>query len=217
VAVVKKRKMPGKPLKTTDSMPTKGDLAVRKKCLSILLLLSMIGYLVGCATPKGVTRQEQRSYALEMKEETLAKLYAQKPETKAMIKKAAGHGVFSNIGIYVFSLAGGSGYGVVADNATGNQTYMKMRSVGVALGMGVKDFRAVFIFKNEDVLNEFVEKGWEFGGQADAAAKSGDKGGAASGEACIGTDIIIYELTEAGVALQATVASTKFWKDKDLN
>jgi lipid-binding SYLF domain-containing protein len=177
----------------------------------------MIGYLAGCATPKGITKQEQKSYALQMKDEALAKLYAQKPETKGMIKKAAGYGVFSNIGTYVFFLAGGSGYGLVVDNTTGRKTYMKMRSVGVGLGMGVKDFRAIFIFKNQDVLHEFVEKGWEFGGQADAAAKSGEKGGAASGEAYIDTDIVIYELTEAGVALQATVGGAKFWKDKNLN
>jgi lipid-binding SYLF domain-containing protein len=190
---------------------------MRNRSAVVLLLLAITGFLVSCATPKGVTKQEQRDHVLKMKDETLAKLYAQKPETKGMIKKAAGYGVFSNIGTYIFLLAGGSGYGVVVDNSTGQKTYMKMRSVGVGVGMGVKDFRAVFIFKNKEVLNEFVEKGWEFGGQADAAAKSGDKGGAASGEAYIETDIIIYELTEAGVALQATVAGTKFWKDKDLN
>jgi lipid-binding SYLF domain-containing protein len=152
-----------------------------------------------------------------MKNETLVKLYAQKPETRAMIKKAAGYGVFSNIGTYIFLLASGNGYGIVVDNSTGQKTYMKMGSVGFGLGVGVKDIRAVFIFRNKRVLNEFVEKGWEFGGQADAAAKSGDKGGAASGEAYIETDIIVYQLTEAGVALQATIAGTKYWKDKDLN
>jgi len=194
-----------------------GGLDMNKNCLKILLVLGLFGSLLSCATPKGVTTQEQRSYVSKMKNETLAKLYAEKPETKAMIKKAAGYGVFSNIGTYVFFLAGGSGYGIVADNTTGQKTYMKMRSVGVGLGMGVKDFRAVFIFRDKEVLDKFVEKGWEFGGQADAAAKSGEKGGAASGEAYIEPDIIIYELTESGVALQATVGGTKFWKDKALN
>jgi len=200
-----------------DYKRTNGGQTMRNRCLMVLLLLVITGFLVRCATPKGVTKQEQRDYVLKMKDETLAKLYAQKPEAKGMIKKAAGYGVFSNIGTYIFLLAGGNGYGVVVNNSTGQKTYMKMRSVGFGLGMGVKDFRAIFIFKNKEVLNEFLEKGWEFGGQADAAAKSGDKGGAASGEAYIETDIIIYELTEAGVALQATVAGTKFWKDKDLN
>ncbi|MBW2109632.1 MAG: hypothetical protein JRI36_13340 [Deltaproteobacteria bacterium] len=195
----------------------KRDLVGKKRYLNIFLLLTMIVSLMGCATPKGVTKQEQRNYILKMKDQTLAELYAKKPETKAMIKKAAGYGVFTNIGTYLFLLAGGSGYGVVVDNATNQKTYMKMRSVGIGLGMGVKDFRAVFIFKNRDVLHKFVEKGWQFGAQADAAAKSGEKGGAASGEAYIDTDIIIYELTKAGVALQATVGGTKFWKDKNLN
>jgi hypothetical protein len=27
----------------------------------------------------------------------------------------------------------------------------------------------------------------------------------------------IYELTESGLALQATIQGTKYWKDKDLN
>ena len=172
---------------------------------------------MSCATPKGVTTEEQKSYVSKMKNETLSKLYAQKPEAKSMIRKAAGYGVFSNVGTYLFLVAGGSGYGIVKDNISGEKTYMKMRSVGLGLGMGVKDYRAVFIFKNKNVLNAFVEKGWEFGGQADAAAKSGDKGGAASGEAYIENDIIIYELTESGVALQATIAGTKFWKDDNLN
>lgn len=190
---------------------------MRNRCLTILTLLTITGFLVSCATPKGVTVQEQRDYVLKMKADTLAELYAKKPETRDMIKKAAGYGVFSNIGLNVFLLASGNGFGVVVDNSTGHKTYMKMRSVGVGMGWGVKDVRAVFIFRKQSVMTHFVEKGWEFGAQADAAAKTGDKGGAAGGEAYVETDIIIYQLTEAGVALQATIAGTKYWKDKDLN
>lgn len=54
---------------------------------------------------------------------------------------------------------------------------MKMGSAGAGVGLGVKDFRAVFIFYDKKLLTSFVEKGWEFVGQADAAAKSGEKGG----------------------------------------
>ena len=190
---------------------------MRRRCSQVLLLATISLFLVSCATPKGVTKQEQRDYVLKMRDETLAKLYAKKPETKAMIKKAAGYGVFSSVGTYIFLLAGGSGYGIVVDNSTGQKTYMKMRSVGFGLGLGVKDFRVLFVFKNKRVLSEFVEKGWEFGAQADAAAKSGEKGGAVGGEAYVETGIAIYQLTEAGVALQATIAGTKYWKDKDLN
>lgn len=181
----------------------------------LVALLSV--FIFSCATPKGATKQEKRDYVLEMKDETLAKLYKEKPETRTVIQNAAGYGVFSNIGTHILLLASGNGFGVVIDNSTGKKTYMKMRSLGVGPGIGVKDFRAVFVFKDKEVMNEFVEKGWEFGGQADAAAKSGDKGGAASGEAYIGGRIDIYQITKAGIALQATIAGTKYWKNDELN
>jgi len=183
-----------------------------------ILLLILIGvFLTGCATPKGVTKKDQRNYVLKMKDETLSELYKTKPETKDMIKKAAGYGVFSNIGSYLFFLSTGNGYGIVTDNSTRKKTFMKMAQVGAGLGLGIKDIRIVFIFKNKQVMNNFIDKGWEFGGQADATAKSGEKGAAAGGEIYIESDILIYQLTEAGVALQATVAGTKYWKDKELN
>jgi len=183
----------------------------------VLLLVLMGIFLFSCATPKGVTNKDQRNYVLKMKDETLAKLYKTKPETSKMIKKAAGYAVFSNIGSYLFLLSTSNGYGVVINNSTRTKTYMKMAEVGAGLGLGIKDIRLVFIFKNKTVMSEFIEKGWEFGGQADAAAKSGDKGAAVGGEVYIEQDIMIYQITEAGVALQATVAGTKYWKDKNLN
>jgi lipid-binding SYLF domain-containing protein len=186
---------------------------MKKVFLCILAVL----FIAGCATPKGVTKKDKRNYVINMRNETLDELYKKQPGTKEMIKKAAGYGVFSNIGSYLFLLSTGRGFGVVVDNSTGKKFYMNMFHVGAGLGLGVKDFRIVFIFTNKNVMRDFVEKGWEFGGQADAAAKSGEKGMAAGGEAYIESGIIIYQLTEAGVALQATVGGTKFWKDKELN
>ena len=186
---------------------------MKKLCLLIALGI----FVTGCATPKGVTTSDRRDYVLKMKNKTLTSLYKAKPETKDMIQKGAGYGVFSNIGSYFVFVSTGGGYGIVTDNETGNRTYMKMAQVGAGLGVGVKDFRLVFIFRNKYTMHKFVEKGWEFGGQVDAAIKSGEKGGAVGGEMYIDQDIIIYQLTEAGVALQATVAGTKYWRDKELN
>jgi hypothetical protein len=65
-------------------------------------------------------------------------------------------------------------------------------------------------------MNNFIENGWAFGAQADAAAKANDKGAAAGGEVTI-DNITIYQLTESGLALQVTVKGTKYWKDDSLN
>ena len=94
---------------------------------------------------------------------------------------------------------------------------MKMNLAGIGLGLGVKDFRAVLIFKNKQSFGEFIDGDFEFGGHADAAFKSGEKGAAAAGEQYVENDIEIYQLTEAGVALQATPAGTYFRQYEDLN
>lgn len=97
------------------------------------------------------------------------------------------------------------------------ETFMKMGSAGVGIGLGVKDFRAVFVFSSKDKLRTFVESGWDFSGQADAAAKSDKKGAAASGAGNLAEGVEVFQITKNGLALQATLQGTKYWKDKDLN
>lgn len=65
-------------------------------------------------------------------------------------------------------------------------------------------------------MQGFVTHGWEVGGHADAAAKAGDKGGALAGEILL-DGVTVYQLTENGLALQATVKGTKYWRDSELN
>jgi lipid-binding SYLF domain-containing protein len=93
---------------------------------------------------------------------------------------------------------------------------MKMGEAGIGLGLGAKDFRAVFVFRDRASLDRFINSGWEFGGHADAAAKAGDKGAAVGGEALF-DGITVYQITQSGLALQATVKGMKYWKDDELN
>jgi lipid-binding SYLF domain-containing protein len=179
--------------------------------------LLLVLLLVGCAAPKGETVKAKRNYVQQMKSETLTRLYKEAPEARQKVAGAPGYAVFSSINTNLLLLSSASGYGVCVDRASGRNSYMKMMQIGVGPGLGIKDYRAVFIFKNRETLKHFVDKGWEFGGHADAAAKSGEKGGAVGGQASIEQDMEIYTLTEAGVALQATLAGTKYWLDKDLN
>lgn len=185
------------------------------QALFAVLLVAVVA--PGCRTAKGNSPAEKRAYVLQTRDEALARLYETQPEARAKIANAAGYGVFSNVGINLLLLASGNGFGIVHNNAANEDTYMKMRELGVGVGMGVKDFRAVFVFHTPEVLTEFVENGWEWGGEADAAAKSGDTGAAAAASADVQGGIEVYLLTEAGVALQATVSGTKYWKDDELN
>lgn len=186
-----------------------------KKYLKIFALICVVFLVTACIGAKGNTEAEKRAYIDNMKNQALAELYKEKPDTKTQMSKMAGHAVFSSINTNLFLLSTASGYGVAESG--GDKIYMKMYSAGVGPGLGVKDYRVVFMFRNKQTYNKFVQEGWEFGGHADAAAKSGEKGGEAGVQGSVDSDIVIYTMTEAGIALQATVAGTKYWKDDELN
>jgi lipid-binding SYLF domain-containing protein len=181
-----------------------------------LLVLFLVFAGLGPAASGKADPDERREKTRAMRDKVLADLYQQKPELKARIKKAAGFAVFSNVGINVVLASFAGGTGVVVDKK-GHETFMKMGSAGLGLGLGVKDFRGVFIFHDKGKLEKFIDKGWDFSAQADAAAKSDNKGGqiAAAGNVIDGVEL--YQLTKNGLALQATLQGTKYWKDKDLN
>jgi len=160
---------------------------------------------------------EQRKAINNESQETLGMLYKAYPSSKNDIKQAYGYATFSNVGVNVIFFSAEGGSGVAVNQKTGKKTYMKMASGGVGIGLGVKDFRAIFVFDNKDVLESFVNSGWEANAQADAAAKSDAKGGALEGAITVQPGMRLYKLTKNGLALQATIQGTKYWKDGDLN
>lgn len=186
------------------------------KGMCVVVVAAML--LPGCsAGKKGMTIEERRQAVANMEAETLQRLYKEAPDAKAKVENAPGYGVFSNANVNLIFASAGGGYGVVVDNATKQRTYMKMALGGVGLGLGAKDYRVVMVFKDKATMDKFVEKGWDAGAHADAAAKTGDKGAEASVEGDIRSGIEVFSMTEAGLALQATIAGTKYWKDKELN
>ena len=187
---------------------------MNKTILFTLLVLSVV--LAGCSPGKKLTTPEKKDAVNTMADETMQRLYTEKPSAKDEVAKAAGYAAFSNANVNIIFASAGGGYGVVVDNKTGEKTYMKMGSGGVGLGLGAKDYRQVMIFNTPEAMAKFIEKGWAFGGHADAAAKAGEKGGEASGEGIAG-QVKVYSMTESGLALQATVAGTKYYRDKELS
>ncbi len=179
-------------------------------------VLSLVFFLSACVTGPKKTDDQRRNEINNMRVSTVAGVQKFQPDIRDRIARAPGYAVFSNANVNVIFASFSGGYGVVKNNKTGKDTYMKMAEAGIGLGLGIKDFRAIFVFRSETALNNFVDKGWTFGAHADAAAKSGDKGDAASAEVVV-DDVEIYQLTDNGLALQATIKGTKYWKDESLN
>ena len=136
---------------------------------------------------------------------------------KSGIHLASGYAVFSTFGVKLFFAGGTTGKGVVVNNRTQRQTFMKMIQVQGGLGFGLNQNRLIFVFTNESALRNFIQQGWEFGAQANMSAMVGGQGGQFSGAAAVSPGVYLYQLTNTGLSATITVSGTKYFKDADLN
>ena len=179
-----------------------------------LLVLSSASFGFDDAEKLEKKRQDIR----KITQETLKRLFKAQPLAKTAIERSAGYAVFSDVGVKILLAGSGKGQGIAVNRKTNQETFMKMLELQAGLGFGVKKFKVIFVFADEAALNRFVDSGWEFGGQADAAAKaSAGKGASAAGAVSVSEGVSVYQLTDKGLALEITAKGTKYYKDDDLN
>ena len=173
------------------------------------------------ALPDGVPNESKiiqaRQQVREMAQDGLATLYEVAPGARRAIEKAAGYAVFSTFGVKLFFAGGTTGKGMVVNDRTQRQTFMKMIQVQGGLGFGLNQNRLIFVFTNEKALRNFIDQGWEFGGQANLSAMVGGQGTQFSGAAAVSPGVYLYQLTNTGLAATITVSGTKYFKDPDMN
>ncbi len=166
---------------------------------------------------KQAKAEKERQEIRKLSQDILGRLYKVQPSAKAAIGKAAGYATFSNFGLKIFVAGTGKGKGLAMDNQTKKATFMKMFEVQAGLGFGAKKFSLVWVFETPETLKTFVDSGWELGGQTSVAAKAGEKGASLQGALAIAPGVWLYQLTDAGLALELTAKGTKYSKDSDLN
>ena len=187
------------------------------RVLSIIFLILFLGTGFVSAGEKKDSTEKQRQEIQKDKKEALKELYKLYPSAKGEMASAKGNAVFANTGVNLLLLSTGRGGGVAHDNTTGTDTYMKMISGGVGIGLGVKKYFAIFIFTTSDAFKNFTESGWSAETQADAAAKTDTQGEAVAAGLSVAPGVILYQITDVGFAAQATIQGTKFIKNDDLN
>jgi lipid-binding SYLF domain-containing protein len=190
-------------------------IAVAVTALLFALALQTAAQTTPSTDPKV---EKKRNETRKTANETLARLYKAQPTARTAVQKAYGYAVFANTGVKIGIAGSGRGKGMAVNNKTKQEIFMKMLEVQAGLGVGVKKFRVVFVFDNEKVFNSFVNSGWQFGGQADVAAKAGEgKGGSMQGAGSVSDGVWMYQLTDKGLAAEITAKSAKYSKDDDLN
>jgi lipid-binding SYLF domain-containing protein len=182
-----------------------------------LLALCMLSLsLVATSTAAKDDKAAKQAEVQQKTNEALERFYKAKPELKEATAKAPGYGIFTTYG-FSFVIGGSGGAGVVHDNKTKHNTYMKVGGATAGLQLGAAQTEVLIVFKTVAAMNNFVTKGWTAGGAATASAGAGSAtAGGGKGETEMG-DAATYTMTKNGLEVGLAAGASKFWKDKELN
>jgi lipid-binding SYLF domain-containing protein len=162
------------------------------------------------------TKAEKQAEVIKATNAALEKFKAKQPELKATLAKAPGYAVFTTYGVS-FIVGGSGGTGLVHDNKTKKNTFMKIGGASAGFQLGAVENDVLVIFKTAKAMEGFVTKGWDVtGGVAAGAAASGAGGGGGQGGSAMG-DVQTLTLTKNGIEAGLSIGGVKAWKDDELN
>ena len=185
---------------------------------SRLLQWAAVCLLLATATVSAKDSDEESRAKIEKTSAAvLDRLYAANPSARGAIGRSKGYATFSRWGVTLGAIGGGIGKGLAVAQPSGKKTYMRFVEGSAGLGLGIKKYDLIFVFQTAKAYSDFVNKGWEAGGQATAAAKSGSKGGALEGAAVVSPGVWVYQVTDKGLAAEVGIKGTKYYQDKSLN
>ena len=193
-----------------------------KKVIRLMIAAATVAILLGLSacstTPISKSDKEQQQDSVrDMANQTLAQLYTTQPAAKDAITNSAGYAVFSDFGFKVIFMGGAGGKGLAVNNATKQETFMKMAEFQPGLGLGAAKFRIVFVFETPEAFNTFVTSGWEAGANAMATAKTQTEGGALAGAVTVSEGVKMLQLDDKGLIVGVSLTAAKYYKDKELN
>ena len=182
-------------------------------------LLTTAAVMLSLAAGTALAQTEKAKKQAEVRKVTatsLEKFYKADPKLKEAVAKAPGYAVFTTYGLS-FLIGGAGGKGLVYDHKTKRDTFMDMAQASAGLQIGVAENETLIVFKTVKGMEDFVNKGWEFGGGGTAQAGVASKQVGAGGGENVISDASYYTLTKNGLQAGGALAGTKFWKDKELN
>lgn len=187
------------------------------KILLLALMLTASVPMAAAAEKSPEQIQQAQTQIRQGSADILQQLYGIQPSARKQIAAAYGYAAFSTFGMKLMVAGGDNGKGMAVSHKPKREIFMRMVSVQAGLGFGIKKTSLVFVFKNAAAFNQFVDSGWEVGGQASLAASDGAEGLAIDGAVSVAPGVWLYQMTDKGLAAELAVKGTKFYRDTDLN
>jgi lipid-binding SYLF domain-containing protein len=174
----------------------------------------MFSLVAGSASAQD--KAARRAEVLKATAAALDKFYAKQPDLKASVTKAPGYAVFTTYGVS-FIVGGSGGTGVVHDNDTKKDTFMKLGGASAGFQLGAVENDVLVVFKTPQAMQGFITKGWDVTGGVDAGAAAGGKGGGGGQGGSAMGDVQTFTLTKTGLEAGLSIGGIKAWKDEELN
>lgn len=184
---------------------------IRTFTLLTILLVMTIGVVSAASV------EEKRQKIREATAETLNEVYNAQPKSRAAVANAAGYAAFTITDAKLVFFGGGGGKGMAVNNRTGEEIFMGADAVQVGFGLGVKKYDVLFVFGTEKAFADFGNNGWDVGGQATIAATDSVNGDSLEGAISVGPDVWMYQMTDKGLEVSATVRGIHYFRIKELN
>jgi lipid-binding SYLF domain-containing protein len=175
-------------------------------------VVSALLLAVSCSSSyRSMTTDEKRDLLADLERETLAELVETYPDSQSEIDRSVGHAIISNRLAKVPFVGAGEGIGVVFDAESGERTYLKVGRLDVGGGLGVREYRLVVLFFDQEPLRKLAGGKLELGAGVEAGAKDKDIGTGAGGVAGSRDEKrVLYQLSDAGVSATFTVRAIRY-------
>ena len=183
--------------------------------MTALLFCLMTATVFAATSPEKINKQRAEIDTLST--QALQRLYDKVPSAQNVIKNCYAYATLSNTGIKLGLFGDAHGRGLAINNATGEKVYMRMKEMGIGLGLGVKEYDLIFVIGTEKAWNSFISGDIKFASSAEASASDGQAGGTIEGASIAANGIWVYQITKKGLALDASIKGTKIYADKKLN
>lgn len=118
-------------------------------------------------------RESERQSIDQMADDVLTNLFREIDSAYALFEKAYGYAVFDKFSLPLVDSPGGAG--VLVEIDADKRQYLDLGTGGINLGLGVRQYQAVFFFETEDDLLAFASKG--------SRAEAGGRGSALDSDA----------------------------------
>ena len=189
-----------------------------KRMAALLMAALMLCLMTATALAADADKiAKERAEIEELSDKALANLYEKVPSAERVIENCYAYATLSNTGMKLGIFGDAHGRGLAVNNETGESLYMRMKEVGVGLGLGVKEYDLIFVIGTEEAWDSFISGDIKFAASAEAAANDGVTGDSIEGASIAAKGVWVYQMTKKGLTLDASIKGTKIYPDKKLN